>query len=165
MDLSKCFDSLNHDLILKGVNRLVSDGSVLNLISLMLKSGIIEGKDYQASEQGSPQGGVISPLLMNIYLDSFDQYMKSLGIRIVRYADDILILARTRSEAGKYKSIAENYLEKTLKLTVNRAKTRLTNRIKGVSYLGFVITRRGVSIHSKSKEKFKEKVRPSHSTH
>ena len=101
MDLSKCFDTLDHDLILQGVNRKVSDGSILNLIDLFLKSEMEEDGIVKATEIGCPQGGAISPLLMNIYLDSFDQYMKSLGIRIVRYADDILIFARTRSEAGR----------------------------------------------------------------
>lgn len=159
MDLSKCFDTLEHDLILKGVNRKVSDGSVLNLIDLFLKSGIKEDGKYIASEKGCPQGGVISPLLMNIYLDSFDQYMKSSGIRIVRYADDILILARTRSEAGRYRAMATKYLEGELCLKVNEAKTHLTDKWDGVAFLGFLITSRGVRINPKSVKKLKAKVR------
>ncbi len=101
MDLSKCFDTLDHDLIIAGVREKVSDGSVLSLIRQMLETGIMEKGNYEATKVGSPQGGVISPLLMNIYLDKFDQYMKGQGIRIVRYVDDILIFARTRDEAGK----------------------------------------------------------------
>ena len=159
MDLSKCFDTLDHALILKGVNRKVSDGSILSLIEKMLKSGICEAGIYQQTEVGCPQGGVISPLLMNIYLDSFDQYMKELGIRIVRYADDILILARTRSEAGKYRAIASTYLEKELRLQVNEAKTHLTDTSVGIAFLGFIISRRGVRIQPKSIKKLKDKVR------
>ncbi len=159
MDLSKCFDTLDHQLILKGVNRLVADGSVLDLINKMLKSGIEEAGQYKPTEVGSPQGGVISPLLMNIYLNSFDQYMKVLGIRIVRYADDILILSRTKSEAGKNRAIAKDYLEKELHLQVNETKTALTDTSKGIAYLGFIIAKRGVRINPKSKTKFKEKVR------
>lgn len=159
MDLSKCFDTLDHDLILQGVNRKVSDGSILNLIDLFLKSGMEEDGIVKATEIGCPQGGVISPLLMNIYLDSFDQYMKSLGIRIVRYADDILIFARTRSEAGRYRAIATKYLERALHLGVNEVKTHLTDKWEGVAFLGFIITSRGVRINPKSVKKFKAKVR------
>ena len=159
MDLSKCFDTLDHDLILQGVNRKVSDGSILNLIDLFLKSGMEEDGIVKATEIGCPQGGVISPLLMNIYLDSFDQYMKSLGIRIVRYADDILIFARTRSEAGRYRAIATKYLERALHLRVNEVKTHLTDKWEGVAFLGFIITSRGVRINPKSVKKFKAKVR------
>lgn len=160
MDLSKCFDTLDHDLILKGVNRKVSDGSVLNLIDLFLKSGVVdEDGKYHEVTKGCPQGGVISPLLMNIYLDEFDQYMKSKGIRIVRYADDILIFGRTRSEAGKYRAIAERFLEDELRLEVNERKTHLTDIWSGVAFLGFIITFRGVRIHPKSVKKFKAKVR------
>jgi len=160
MDLSKCFDTLDHDLILKGVNRKVSDGSVLNLIDLFLKSGVVDehGK-YHEVTKGCPQGGVISPLLMNIYLDKFDQYTKSKGIRIVRYADDILIFAYTRSEAGKYRAIAENFLEDELRLEVNERKTHLTDVWSGVAFLGFIIGWRRVRIHPKSVKRFKDKVR------
>jgi len=88
MDLSKCFDRLNHELILEGVNRKVSDGSILKLIKKFLKAGVMKDGAWEETDLGSPQGGVISPLLTNIYLDRFDQEMKKLGIRIVRYADD-----------------------------------------------------------------------------
>lgn len=159
MDLSKCFDTLDHDLIIAGVQEKVSDGSVLSLIRQMLETGIMDKGTYEATTVGSPQGGVISPLLMNIYLDKFDQYMKGQGIRIVRYADDILIFARTRSEAGKYRHIATQYLEGELKLTVNVSKTHLTTIWEGIAYLGFIITHRGLRIHPKSVKKFKDKIR------
>lgn len=159
MDLSRCFDTLDHELIISGVKTRVSDGKVLSLISQMLTSGIIEGTDYSPTSQGSPQGGVISPLLMNIYLDSFDQYMKSKGVRIVRYADDILIFGRTRYEAGQYKAMATAYLEGNLKLTINEKKTRITNLREGISYLGFELHERGVSISDKSKRKLKDRLR------
>ena len=159
MDLSKCFDTLDHDLILQSVNRKVSDGKLLTLIEKILKSGVFDGAGFKATEIGSPQGGIISPLLMNIYMDSFDQFMKQQGIRIVRYADDILILATTKAKSGEYKAKAENYLENKLKLTVNRKKTHLTNLEKGIKYLGFIITNRGVQIHPDKVKAFKDKVR------
>ena len=159
MDLSKCFDTLDHNLILRSVNRRVSDGKVLKLINLMLKSGILEGSDYHPTEQGSPQGGVISPLLMNIYLDDFDQYMKSRGVRIVRYADDILIFGGSKHEVGCYLAMATNYLETNLKLTVNRTKTHLTDLSSGIPYLGFVIHHYGVRVSDKSIVKLKDRIR------
>ncbi len=85
--------------------------------------------------------------------------MKGQGIRIVRYADDILIFARTQSEAGKYRHIATQYLERELKLTVNVKKTHLTTIWEGIAYLGFIITHRGLRIHPKSVKKFKDKLR------
>lgn len=159
MDLSKCFDTLSHNLILTAVNEKVSDGKVLNLISLFLKSGIMEQGSLTPTVIGSPQGGIISPLLTNIYLNRFDQFMKGQGIRIVRYADDILIFASTKSQAGHYRSIATKYLEKELKLTVNIDKTHLTDLKQGIPYLGIVLQEYGVSVSDKSVRKFKEKVR------
>jgi len=159
MDLTKCFDTLDHQLILSSVNEKVSDGKVLKLIESFLKSGIVDKGKFEPTEKGSPQGGIISPLLTNIYLNKFDQHMKSLGIRIVRYADDILVFATTRSEAGRYRAIATNYLEGELKLRVNPKKTHLTNLDKGIPYLGFEIHNYGVSASAKGIRKFKEQVR------
>lgn len=159
MDLSKCFDRLNHELILEGLNRKVSDGSVLKLIKRFLTAGVMKDGAWEGTDLGSPQGGVISPLLTNIYLDRFDQAMKSRGIRIVRYADDILIFARTYKEARQNLQIATELLEGELKLLVNKEKTHLTNVHKGVAFLGFIIWSEYVSIHPKKIKNFKEKIR------
>lgn len=159
MDLSKCFDRLNHELIIEGVNRKVSDGSVLKLIKKFLTAGIMKDGSFELSEIGSPQGGVISPLLTNIYLDSFDQAMKEKGIRIVRYADDILLFAGTYQKAKEYKRIATEILEKDLKLKVNEEKTTLTDIWKGVPYLGFIIENKEVSIQPKKIESIKDRIR------
>lgn len=160
MDLSKCFDRLDHDLILKGVNQKVSDGSVLKLIKKFLTAGVMKDGAFEETEIGSPQGGVISPLLTNIYLDQFDQAMKEhKNIRIVRYADDILILARTYQEAVKYKEIATKLLEGELKLTVNKEKTHITDVHKGIAYLGFIIYSKYVTIHPKKIKAIKDKIR------
>ena len=159
MDLSKCFDKLDHELIIEEVAKKVSDGSVLKLIKKFLKSGVMEDGAVEDTEIGSPQGGVISPLLTNIYLDRFDKEMKSRNIRIVRYADDILIFAYTPRQAKRYKDIATEILEKELKLTVNKKKTHITNDRKGVPYLGVVIRSQNISIHPEKVQKFKDKVR------
>lgn len=159
MDLSKCFDTLNHELIIESVNEKISDGKVLKLIKKFLESGILEDGAFEETPIGSPQGGVISPLLMNIYLDKFDKKMMTKGIRIVRYADDILVFAKSKSEAGRYKALATKILQQELKLTVNQEKTHISNINDGVPYVGFIIKRNYISIHPKRIKKFKDKIR------
>lgn len=159
MDLSKCFDTLNHDLMMEAVAEKVSDGRVLRLVRQFLESGIMAEGNFTATETGSPQGWVCSPLLSNIYLNHFDQRMKERGIRIVRYADDILIFAGTKKEAGDYKALAVKILEGELKLTVNREKTHLTSLEEGVSFLGFILRRSSTGIAPKRLKRFKDKVR------
>jgi RNA-directed DNA polymerase len=88
MDLSKCFDTLNHKIITEVIAARISDGKVLKLIEAFLKAGAMKDGSFTETEVGSPQGGVISPLISNIYLNQFDQRMMAKGIRIVRYADD-----------------------------------------------------------------------------
>jgi len=159
MDLSKCFDLLDHELIIKSVNRKVSDGRILKLIRQFLEAGIMKDGNLERVSLGSPQGGVISPLLANIYLDYFDQKMKSKGIRIVRTADDILIFAQTKRQAKRYLKLAMEILEDELKLVVNREKTTLSKVDKGVSYLGFVIFPNNTVIEPKRIKRFKDKIR------
>lgn len=159
LDLTKCFDSLDHALILGSLNRKVSDGKVLGLVKSFLESGVLTETGFVESHTGSPQGGIISPLLMNIYLDHFDQKMRSKGIRIVRYADDILLFGLNKSELQRHYHEAVKVLEFDLKLTINKSKSRMTDLWIGVDYLGFRIGRHGVSVSSKSIKRFKDKVR------
>ncbi len=159
MDLSKCFDTLNHEKIIKSVGELISDSRVLNLIREFLKSGIIQGGEFTETEVGSAQGGVISPLLSNIYLNYFDQKMKNKGIRIVRYADDILIFAKDKQTAGNYRAIATKILEEELLLKVNEKKTKITSVYEGVEFLGFVILEKWVVVQGKRLKRFKDKIR------
>jgi len=159
MDLSKCFDRLDHELILESVNRKVSDGSLLKLIKKFLTAGVMKDGAYEETSIGSPQGGVISPLLSNIYLDYFDQKMKNKGIRIVRYADDILIFAESHRAARNHLQLATSILEGELKLVVNQEKTHISTVAKGIAYLGFIIRPKTVSIHSKKIKAFKEKIK------
>ncbi len=159
MDLSKCFDTLNHDRIIASIGKKISDTRVLRLIRNILEAGVMVEGNYTATEEGSPQGGVCSPLISNIYLDYFDQKMMSKGIRIVRYADDILIFARDKQSAGNYKAFATKILEEEMALTVNKEKTKITSVYEGVSYLGFVINPYGISIDPKRVKRFKDKLR------
>lgn len=159
MDLSKCFDTLDHDLIIESVSELISDSRVLNLIRLFLKSGVKIGREIVETTVGSSQGGVFSPLISNIYLNKFDQKMKSKGIRIVRYADDILIFAKDKQTAGNYRRYATKVLEEELKLKVNEEKTHLTNIHDGVAFLGFIIKGNYLNVQPKRIKKFKDKIR------
>jgi group II intron reverse transcriptase/maturase len=159
MDLSKCFDLLDHDLILKAVRRKISDGSILALIGRFLESGVMNNGVLETTETGSPQGGVISPLLANICLNEFDQTMKSRGHEIVRYADDILIFKGSQKGAQNALEVASMVLEKELKLTVNTRKTHLANLEEGVAFLGFIIHRSYIRIKEGKVEKLKEKLK------
>lgn len=159
MDLSKCFDTLNHDLILLSFAKRIKDGSILELLRKILKSGVMTGEGWQASEVGSPQGGVISPLIANVYLDAFDQFMKNRGHRIVRYADDILILCKSKSAAHNALDQASSYLEGELLLTVNREKTHVCHSWKGVKFLGVSIHSMYTRIQQAKIKSFKAKVK------
>jgi group II intron reverse transcriptase/maturase len=159
MDLSKCFDRLDHDLILSSVRRRVTDGSILSLLKMFLTSGVMNEGAWEATKIGSPQGGVVSPLLANIYLDAFDQEMMRRGYRIVRYADDILILCRSQRSAEHAMSVATEILEVDLKLTVNRDKTHLTTAREGVKFLGVVIGSVHTRIAAEKVAAFKAKVK------
>ncbi|EGR0072973.1 group II intron reverse transcriptase/maturase [Vibrio vulnificus] len=156
MDLSKCFDKLDHELILRSIRTRVTDGSVLALINQFLKSGVMVDGHWQQTELGSPQGGVISPLIANIYLDAFDQEMRKRGHRIVRYADDILIFCRSRAGAENALAQATKILEKALKLTVNQSKSHIAHSEKGVKFLGVEIGEQYTRIQPKKLALFKQ---------
>lgn len=159
MDLSKCFDRLDHDLILNAVQRRITDGSILKLIGLFLKSGVLIDGIANPTELGSPQGGVISPLIANIYLDDFDREMARRGHTVIRYADDILIFKGSRKGAQNALKVASEYLERELQLTVNTRKTHLSELADGVSYLGFVIHREYILIKEGKIETLKGKLK------
>lgn len=159
MDLSKCFDTLDHDIILGQFRQKVSDGSVLKLLRQFLESGVMIGEEYESTTVGSPQGGVISALICNVYLDRFDQFMMSRGHRIVRYADDILILCGSQSGAGNALQVATQYLEQELRLTVNEVKTHIAHSDDGIKFLGVEIFTAHTRIQEKKLTAFRQKVK------
>ena len=114
---------------------------------------------FMKTDVGSCQGSVISPLISNIYLNKFDQKMMSKGLRIVRYADDILIFAKDQQTAGNNRTYAIKVLEEELKLKVNETKTKITSVREGVTFLGFVIYEKCLTINPKRIKRFKDKVR------
>lgn len=138
-DIQGYFDNINHEILLGLLNRRISDRRVIKLCRQWLQAGVIENGKYYSTEKGSPQGGVISPLLANIYLHVLDSYWenhKELGI-IVRYADDAVLVCRTRKDA----ELAFEHLKRImtkLKLTLNPQKTKIVNMNKeSFDFLGF----------------------------
>jgi len=139
-DLKDFFTTVDHGKLMELLNQRVSDGRVLGLIENILKAGV-QGKDgLRPSEQGTPQGGVISPLLSNVLLTPFDREMRKKGYRLTRYADDWGIACRTRDEAARALLVAGQVLSK-LGVSLNREKTRIVHISQGLEFLGFKIKR------------------------
>ena len=110
LDLSKYFDTLNHNILLNLLRKNVKDERVIQLIKRYLKSGVMEDGVVMPTEEGSPQGGNLSPLLANIYLNEFDWEFEKRGVPCVRYADDIVLLARSKRAAERILKSATRYL-------------------------------------------------------
>ena len=124
VDLSKYFDTLNHELLMTLLHRQIQDMRVLRLIKKYLKSGVMENGVICKTEEGSPQGGPLSPLLANIYLNEFDWEMYRRGIKMVRYADDIVVFAKSKRATERLLESCRKYLEVRLKLKVNTEKSK-----------------------------------------
>ena len=165
LDLSKYFDTLNHELLINLLRKNVKDERVIQLIKRYLKSGVMENGVVMDTEEGSPQGGNLSPLLANIYLNEFDQEFTKRGVVCIRYADDIVLLARSKRASERLLESSTKYLEEKLKLTVNRDKSRTVSvfAIRNFKFLGFALGRNGsgiyVRVHPKSWKKFKSKLK------
>ena len=165
MDLSKYFDTLNHEILLNILRRNVKDDRVIQWIKRYLKSGVMENGVVMETEEGSPQGGNLSPLLANIYLNEFDQEYRERGVVLVRYADDIVLLAKSDRAARRLLETSTKYLEGTLKLKVNQEKSRVVSvfAIRNFKFLGFTMGKNGkgiyVRVHGKSWKKMKSKLK------
>ena len=165
LDLSKYFDTLNHELLVNILRRDVKDERVIQMIKRYLRSGVMENGVVVKTEEGSPQGGNLSPLLANVYLNEFDQEFNKRGVPCIRYADDIVLLAKSERASERLLESSTKYLEGTLKLKVNREKSRTVSvfAIRNFKYLGFCFGKSGkgiyVRVHGKSWKKAKEKLR------
>ncbi len=165
LDLSKYFDTLNHELLINILRRNVKDERVIQMVKRYLKSGVMENGVVMETEEGSPQGGNISPLLANVYLNEFDQEFSKRGVPCIRYADDIVLLAKSERASERLLESSAKYLEGTLKLKVNREKSRTVSvfAIRNFKYLGFCLGKNGkgiyIRVHAKSWKKAKDKLR------
>jgi RNA-directed DNA polymerase len=157
-DIAGFFDNLPHAVILAAVAAQVADGNILRLIQKFLRAGVMENGVFKPTTVGTPQGGVISPLLANIVLHHLDGQLHQHGYRFVRYADDFVVLTPSKAQAKEALSLVTQTLEH-LGLHLSPEKTRITSFGKGYSFLGFVLSRRSRRMRPKSVEKLKEKVR------
>jgi len=125
IDLEKFFDRVNHDMLMARVARIIKDKRILKLIRKYLKSGVLINGIITRSEEGTPQGGPMSPLLSNIMLDDLDKELERRGLRFVRYADDVQIYVKSPRAAERVMESVTKFIEKTLKLKVNRDKSEI----------------------------------------
>lgn len=162
MDLSKFFDRVNHDRLMSRLATRIKDKRVLKLIRKFLTSGVMVGGLVSSPEEGTPQGGPLSPLLSNIVLDELDKELEKRNLRFVRYADDFMIYVRSRRAGERVMKSVSRFITDKLRLKVNEKKS-------AVSYpwyrcfLGFSFTSSRdnpqIRIHSKSIQRFKERIK------
>ena len=158
-DISGFFDNLSHSAIMRELSDVVADGNILRLVEKFLRAGVMEGGKIRPTRVGTPQGGVVSPLLANIALNVLDWHLHERGFRFVRYADDFVVLCRTEDEAKEALTLVEHLLADRLGLSLSPEKTKVTRFHEGFTFLGFDIKSRFVRMRAKSVENFKTKVR------
>ncbi|MEN8250622.1 MAG: group II intron reverse transcriptase/maturase [Bacteroidota bacterium] len=158
-DIKGFFDNIPHHIIMTGLSNVVADGNILDLIERFLKSGVMDNGVFKPTHIGTPQGGVISPLLANIALNFLDWHLQEHGLHFVRYADDFVVLCQSEIQAKEALDIVESFLTSQLELELSPEKTHITTFSKGFAFLGFDMSSRAVKMRSKSIEKFKNKIR------
>jgi RNA-directed DNA polymerase len=152
------FDNLPLAIIMEAVAAQVADGNILRLIEKFLRCGVMEDGVFKPTTIGTPQGGVISPLLANIVLNHLDWRLHEHGFRFVRYADDFVVLCQTHAQAEEALTLVTHTLHE-LGLTLSSEKTRITTYGKGYTFLGFVLSSRSRRMRDKSQRKFQQKVK------
>jgi RNA-directed DNA polymerase len=158
MDLSKFFDTVNHDVLMHRVARKIRNKRVLRLIGKYLRAGVVVDGRFQKTVKGVPQGGPLSPLLANILLDDLDKELERRGHKFVRYADDFLILVKTRSAAERVSESIKRFLQKKLRLKVNEDKSRIA-KTDDTDYLGFTFKGTKIYWSDKAFYEFKRRVK------
>ena len=165
IDLSKYFDTLNHDLLMNMMREQVKDKRVIELVKRYLKSGVMEKGMSVKTHEGSPQGGPLSPLLANIYLNKFDWEMSRRGVPVIRYADDIVLLCKSERAGQRLLESSRRILEGKLKLRMNVEKSKVVSvtAIRNFKFLGFALGRGKngyfIRAHAKSLKKAKQKLK------
>lgn len=161
MDLSKFFDNVNQDILMILVHKAIKDPDTESLIRRFLQSGVLVEGTFEETRIGTPQGGNLSPLLANIYLNEFDKELESRGLHFTRYADDCVIYVRSEAAANRVMKSVIRWLEEKLRVQVNVTKTKVC-RPNDTKYLGFSFYKRNdkwrPKPHLKSVQKFKEKL-------
>jgi group II intron reverse transcriptase/maturase len=157
-DVSGFFDCIPHEVIMRGLSGVVADGNILRLVQRLLTAGVLENGVVQSTTLGTPQGGVLSPLLANIALNFLDWHLDAEGFRFVRYADDFVVLCKTEHQAKKAHRVVQEFIEQ-LGLTLSPEKTHVTKFLKGFSFVGFHVTSHSVKMRPKSVQKYKDRIR------
>ena len=157
-DISGFFDNIPHRVIMEAVAHEVSDGNILRLVEKFLRAGVMENGVFKPTNVGTPQGGVVSPLLANIALNHLDWQLHEAGYRFARYADDFVVVCRTHRQAEQALAFVEQVLTE-LGLSLSPEKTKITTYGKGYEFLGFYLSSRSRRMRPKSLEKFKTKIR------
>ncbi|MFC1462928.1 group II intron reverse transcriptase/maturase [Verrucomicrobiota bacterium] len=162
IDISKFFDRVNHDRLMSMLAKRIRDKRVLRLIRAFLNAGVMRNGVVIETKEGTPQGSPLSPLLSNIVLDELDKELERRGLNFVRYADDCVILVRSRRAGQRVMKSVTRFITRKLKLQVNEQKSRVAEAWY-IKYLGCSFTmKRGdsrIRIHSKSIDKFKDRIR------
>jgi len=158
VDLSKFFDRVNHDLLMSKLAVRIQDKRLMALIGRYLRAGIMNKKQLMPSTEGVPQGGPLSPLLSNVMLDSLDKELESRGHHFARYADDFIILVKSKRAGERVLASVSRYLETRLKLMVNTEKSQVVKTSQS-KFLGFTFTHGSIKWHKKTLHNFKQKVR------
>jgi len=162
IDLARYFDTVNHDKLMRVLSGTIKDGRVLSLIRKYLQSGVMINGVVNDTEEGTPQGGNISPLLSNIMLNELDKELTKRGLRFCRYADDCNIYVKSKKAAERVMTSVTRFLEEELKLKVNREKSAVDRPWK-LKFLGFSFyLKKGearIRVHPKSARKFKAKLK------
>ncbi|MBR2125373.1 MAG: group II intron reverse transcriptase/maturase [Akkermansia sp.] len=160
LDLEKFFDKVNHDILMSKLARRIKDKRVLYYIRQMLKAGMMDNEGIkQKREQGTPQGGPLSPLLANVLLDDLDRELEKRGLHFCRYADDCIIFVRTMEAGERVLVSISRYIEEELKLKVNQQKSKV-DKVWNCVYLGYIIGVEGkLRIAPASVKKLKAKIR------
>lgn len=159
LDIQSYFDNIPHELLMGKIKDKITDGRVLDLIEMWLKAGVLEDDQFQYTNIGSPQGGVISPLLANIYLDEFDWGMNEVGFPVVRFADDAIIFCKTKAKAKRAYKVAKKILEQKLQLTMHPIKTKIVHFDEGFRFLGFNFWKDYMVLPEDRIKKYKDKIR------
>ena len=159
MDLQAYFDTVNHSKLIEVLSRTVKDGRVISLIHKYLNSGVMEDGGFQATTEGVPQGGPLSPLCGNVMLNELDKELERRGHKFVRYADDSIIFCRSKKGAERTLKHIVPYITGKLFLKVNLQKT-VVSHVSKIKYLGYGFYRyKGkcrLRVHPKSVEKMKK---------
>jgi group II intron reverse transcriptase/maturase len=162
MDLEKFFDTVDQGKLIELLSRTIKDGRVISLIHKYLNAGAMVRNKFEATKIGVPQGGPLSPLLSNIMLNELDRELEERGHRFVRYADDMVILCKSKRSAQRTLTSTVNFIENKLSLKVNKEKTvaAYISKIKFLGYSFYVKKGEGrLRIHAKSLAKMKERIR------